>query len=388
MTMIVSVECPSCETAFPVDPEKVPEGGARTECTVCASPFRVDPSSWTDGEAEAPWAPPETDGEVFAGESTASDDWVDQGLAGVTGEAWAAEGTESSLESEADSDGPVDALSDLAHLDLVDSAGEADGVEPDAASAGATAFDATEFEATELETVEFDATEMETVEFDAAEVEATESSTPSYEGPVIDVEGDDVGMLEIEVADSGIVDVEVVESEMVEVEMVESPALDAGVVESAGLDPDPGAEDLPHSGELVTDPWSELMDGEADGGAEISSEWSDEEKDAWMVEMDEPGGFGMGEIEVERLDTVEEHVRAAQEDPGLTPPAEGVDANTVPSPDAGGFDDFLAGGETVLPADALEEDGSGLDLQGGAGPVWRSSCPIPGPDPGPRPSRR
>ncbi|UCC24875.1 MAG: zinc-ribbon domain-containing protein [Gemmatimonadales bacterium] len=42
MATTMTVHCPSCDTAFPVDPAKVPEGGVRTQCTSCRSMFRVD----------------------------------------------------------------------------------------------------------------------------------------------------------------------------------------------------------------------------------------------------------------------------------------------------------------------------------------------------------
>ncbi|MEJ2540066.1 MAG: zinc-ribbon domain-containing protein [Gemmatimonadota bacterium] len=55
--MTVTIECPSCATAFPVDPDKVPAGGARTECTVCETAFRVDPAPDVASEDYLePWA--------------------------------------------------------------------------------------------------------------------------------------------------------------------------------------------------------------------------------------------------------------------------------------------------------------------------------------------
>lgn len=49
MATITTVQCPSCNTEFPIDGDKVPVGGVRTQCTVCQSMFRVDPpetESW------------------------------------------------------------------------------------------------------------------------------------------------------------------------------------------------------------------------------------------------------------------------------------------------------------------------------------------------------
>lgn len=77
MATSMTVQCPSCDTAFPVDPEKIPEGGVRTQCTVCETYFRVDrpredagappapedipaadATSWDDGATETSWEVP------------------------------------------------------------------------------------------------------------------------------------------------------------------------------------------------------------------------------------------------------------------------------------------------------------------------------------------
>lgn len=39
------VECPSCKTNFPVDPNKVPEGGVHARCSACSQVFFVEPPS-------------------------------------------------------------------------------------------------------------------------------------------------------------------------------------------------------------------------------------------------------------------------------------------------------------------------------------------------------
>ncbi len=38
----ITVHCPSCDTGFPVDPAKVPEGGVRARCSVCQEIFPVE----------------------------------------------------------------------------------------------------------------------------------------------------------------------------------------------------------------------------------------------------------------------------------------------------------------------------------------------------------
>ncbi len=40
--MVISVQCPSCSTSFPVDPAKVPEGGVNARCSMCSAIFRVE----------------------------------------------------------------------------------------------------------------------------------------------------------------------------------------------------------------------------------------------------------------------------------------------------------------------------------------------------------
>src|SRR5688572_11511305 len=40
--MVITVHCPSCSTAFPVDTEKVPESGVYARCSECAGVFFVE----------------------------------------------------------------------------------------------------------------------------------------------------------------------------------------------------------------------------------------------------------------------------------------------------------------------------------------------------------
>jgi predicted Zn finger-like uncharacterized protein len=50
---ILTVDCPACETTFPVDPAKVPAGGVRARCSVCGGIFRVE-----DAGMQEPAPPP------------------------------------------------------------------------------------------------------------------------------------------------------------------------------------------------------------------------------------------------------------------------------------------------------------------------------------------
>jgi predicted Zn finger-like uncharacterized protein len=40
--MVISVQCPSCSTSFPVDTKKVPEEGVHARCSVCSDVFFVE----------------------------------------------------------------------------------------------------------------------------------------------------------------------------------------------------------------------------------------------------------------------------------------------------------------------------------------------------------
>jgi predicted Zn finger-like uncharacterized protein len=73
---IFHVECTSCQTSFPVDPAKVPEGGVLARCSECSGVFRVEvpesadalmaPSSGWEPEAPATESPPTPAHEPFS----------------------------------------------------------------------------------------------------------------------------------------------------------------------------------------------------------------------------------------------------------------------------------------------------------------------------------
>ena len=70
--MVISVQCPSCSTSFPVDTAKVPEGGVYARCSVCSGVFFVEGpragvaevpvashgSLPNEPRAAEPWSPP------------------------------------------------------------------------------------------------------------------------------------------------------------------------------------------------------------------------------------------------------------------------------------------------------------------------------------------
>ena len=53
--MVITVECPFCASSFPVDSNKVPEGGVNARCSSCAQVFRVEKPK--AGPAELPGLP-------------------------------------------------------------------------------------------------------------------------------------------------------------------------------------------------------------------------------------------------------------------------------------------------------------------------------------------
>lgn len=52
--MVITVSCPACATSFPVDPEKIPEGGVKARCSECAHVFRVERPDAEIGSEPAP----------------------------------------------------------------------------------------------------------------------------------------------------------------------------------------------------------------------------------------------------------------------------------------------------------------------------------------------
>ena len=47
--MVIQIQCPSCPSSFPVDPDKIPEAGVNARCSSCGQVFRVErPTSIDD----------------------------------------------------------------------------------------------------------------------------------------------------------------------------------------------------------------------------------------------------------------------------------------------------------------------------------------------------
>lgn len=54
----MTVECPSCQTSFPVDPKKIPEGGVHARCSVCQEVFFVEEPVQADTPVTVAYEPP------------------------------------------------------------------------------------------------------------------------------------------------------------------------------------------------------------------------------------------------------------------------------------------------------------------------------------------
>lgn len=59
--MVITVSCSACAASFPVDPNKIPEGGVKVRCSECAHVFRVERPA-----PEPELAPPPADDEWSA----------------------------------------------------------------------------------------------------------------------------------------------------------------------------------------------------------------------------------------------------------------------------------------------------------------------------------
>ncbi len=52
--MVIQIQCPSCPSSFPVDPDKIAEAGVNARCSSCGQVFRVErPTSIDDLAPEA-----------------------------------------------------------------------------------------------------------------------------------------------------------------------------------------------------------------------------------------------------------------------------------------------------------------------------------------------
>jgi len=349
MSTTLTVECPACATAFPVDPDKVPVGGARTECTVCHTPFRVDdPSGEVSYEASTdPWEDSETEvvegtiEDVVAIEEVVTVWDADVPSADESGEiggdADLVEGLPEALPDAVEDGADRWAGDEELPEDAWETAEEDSGMQGGEMSEAPTAPDGTAAE-------EDDERPEDREDWDAsigamqAETTGTDEIGGLYEEELDTLEGIEAA------ADDAF-------SEM-------SEALD-GLVQREDAVPE-GDDDAPLADGIVTDQWSELVsdetesfgetagfeetaDGDAWGGGGDDEEWVVEAEDDGMTVSDL-------DLEVERLDTVEDQVRAARDEPGI---ADTADAAFVT--DVG--EDLLGGNEVVLPEDALEVEG-------------------------------
>ena len=86
--MVIQIQCPSCPSSFPVDPDKIPEAGVNARCSSCGQVFRVErPTSIDDLAPEAepaveadmsfePVSAPEADPEPVVDSTVAPEDEI------------------------------------------------------------------------------------------------------------------------------------------------------------------------------------------------------------------------------------------------------------------------------------------------------------------------
>ena len=370
MSTILTIECPACDTAFPVDPDKVPAGGARTECTVCHTPFRVDaptgevayeavPEPWEDaggdlddGSVEAVTTVEDVVVDevvtVWDAENAPADDAVEMVDEDESGAAEAWEEGEADGEWEAgdeESEHPAPAA-----LDDEDGGYGGDDTSDDFATADTAGRGEDEVSGD--------------LGVWGASIEDVEPETTEDFGAPEDDESDTLGEMEASVDEAL--------SEMSEaMEEMEAPVDEAFSEMSEAMDglvqPDEADAVEDETSRLadgiVTDQWSELVSDDTDDAGETADAdaWGGgEDDDGWVLETDDEGmTLSDLDLDVERLDTVEDHVRAAQDEPGLT---DSADADFITGPG----EDLLGGNEVVLPEDALEVEGGIAEVGGDA----------------------
>jgi predicted Zn finger-like uncharacterized protein len=329
MSTTLTIECPACATTFPVDPAKIPAGGARTECTVCHTPFRVDDPA---GEAAYEASP---------------DSWDDSG----------ADVVEHSSEAIVAVDEVVTVWDAEAPAEDVEAIPDQGVGEVDA---GQAAWEGEE----DVDAVWAPESDVEAEEL-AADVEAAADDFADRDEWGVEAEGEGAEVAE-SVSEDGLHvleetqgDADVAFSEM-------SEPMDglAGVEDAASGE----VEDVPLADGIVTDQWSELVSEETSGfeeAAEADSWGGGADEEGWVVETEDEGvTLSDLDLDVERLDTVEDQVRAAREESGPFGMADSADAAFVTDAE----EDLLGGGEVVLPEDALEAEG-GVAQVGGDGPA-------------------
>lgn len=132
--MIISVQCPACQTSFPVDPRKVPDGGVKVRCSVCSGIFFVEKPGGPPAPAPEPVAKVGAGAAVAAGSPHAADP-VGAGPDGGPREGGGVSGA-SAEEAPAPDEGNVDPWSGADWDDPADMGAPGDGDPADPWSGG------------------------------------------------------------------------------------------------------------------------------------------------------------------------------------------------------------------------------------------------------------
>lgn len=243
MADAITVHCPSCETAFPVDPDKVPEGGVNARCSECADIFRVEePTPATEAEPGTPddfqtpeglpgldvaepeaseVEAPEPGAEIPEVEEEEEDAEETEEEAFATDEGWATDYFSAPVTEETDEEEPAESggmtAAGLPDLEETPEA-EPEDVEPAETETGETEKDTLpRMEEPGIAGPELDIADVETAPFEGADVEteaAPEAAAPEgteveEDAETVDVEEDVTGIG----AESGAIEREGVEEE-------------------------------------------------------------------------------------------------------------------------------------------------------------------------------
>jgi len=322
MIMSFTVHCTHCETEFPVDPDKVPDGGVRARCTNCEGIFFVDVPA-----------------EMSAGAETD----IDMGVTAVA----AAPGT---AEPAAEAFEAFDTGFEASDEELEVTEPEIDEPEtiPEATDADLEAPEVEAVEAAESEAEPaFEADPMAT--FDEPAFEQPAFGEPAFEEPVPD------------------------EPVMEAVVEEETPvAGETPVAEEVGLDDLAGGLTIEPEEHTFEPPMAEADVAPVEEVAEpVETPDLDpvlDPTDDWVLETEET--VQPTEVEIDRLDTVEEQVRGLQDETYEAAPSEGIE-RVLPGDEEETFSGYTAGEHGTGTIDPLADSGAGTAFD--AAPVEESS---------------
>jgi predicted Zn finger-like uncharacterized protein len=318
--MTITVECPSCTSTFPVDSNKIPEGGVRARCSTCSTIFRIEkpePAATPDTpEPDAP-EPEASEPEATAPEETHTEEEAPRRDAAPAGPGPSA-GSEARAPGSTAPPAQPPAPTDQGGPDLPPETSPAPETAPDvdretATEAPAPEAPTAEAAAAETDAAETDAPEDEELGWGATPASPARAESPAPPEPAAEEETGDAH------------------------EATPAPETDAGEEddfdpwgEPPGAAPDTGIPDRAPSGETgVEDP--ESPEAESTGEA-APAEARDEEADRHSVTVSQPPESSPPGFGAEELPGATEVVEPEPPDQAETEPGAGTVPDAVPSP--------------------------------------------------------